>query len=200
MRVTLPRWGVTREAQALVDANRAWIARQRLRLDARVPSAPWRDGSSVLVDGQPHRVRAESSDQGLTLWCGDARAAMGLPVGADIEAAVLSWLRDRARRELPAELQALAARHGIVVPRVSVRDQRSRWGACSPGGTITLNWRLVQVPPFVRDYVLHHELMHRRELNHSHRFWRLVTACCPRHADARRWLRQEGKTLWTDCE
>jgi predicted metal-dependent hydrolase len=82
---------------------------------------------------------------------------------------------------------------------VSVRDQQSRWGACSAKGVITLNWRLIRVPAFVREYVLLHELMHRRELNHSRRFWRLVAACCPRHAEARTWLKREGKLLWPDC-
>jgi predicted metal-dependent hydrolase len=114
----------------------------------------------------------------------------------DLEA---SW-RARAARELPEELFALAAQHGITVGRVSIRNQRSRWGSCSPSGTITLNWRLVQTPPFVREYVMLHELMHRRELNHSRRFWRLVAACCPRLAEARRWLRTEGKTLWPDAD
>jgi predicted metal-dependent hydrolase len=108
------------------------------------------------------------------------------------------WYRQKAARELPARLLALARTHDIPVTRVSVRDQRSRWGACSSRGTITLNWRLIQVPDFVREYVLLHELMHRRELNHSRRFWRLVAACCPRHLEARRWLKREGKLLWPD--
>jgi predicted metal-dependent hydrolase len=86
------------------------------------------------------------------------------------------------------------------VSRVSIRNQRTRWGACSATGTITLNWRLIQVPDFVREYVLVHELMHRRELNHSRRFWRLVAACCPRLREARTWLRHEGKTLWPDAD
>jgi predicted metal-dependent hydrolase len=76
-----------------------------------------------------------------------------------------------------------------------VRDQRSRWGSCSRSGSITLNWRLVQMPPFVRDYIVIHELMHRREMNHSPRFWRHVAAACPRHLEARKWLRTEGKKL-----
>jgi len=123
-----------------------------------------------------------------------------MPSGRDVRAFVSAWLMARARRELPPRLQALAAEHGITVPRISIRDQRSRWGACSPTGTITLNWRLVQAPDHVRDYVLLHELMHRRELNHSRRFWRLVAAACPAHAEARRWLRKEGKLLWADGE
>ena len=111
---------------------------------------------------------------------------------------VEQWFRRKAARELPPLLSALAERHGIAVAGVSVRDQRSRWGACSSKGRITLNWRLIRVPDFVREYVLIHELMHRRELNHSRRFWRLVAACCPRHAEAREWLKREGKLLWAD--
>jgi predicted metal-dependent hydrolase len=109
------------------------------------------------------------------------------------------WYRRKAERELPGMLMALAREHGVSVAGVSVRDQQSRWGACSSKGMITLNWRLIRVPAFVREYVLLHELMHRRELNHSRRFWRLMSACCPRHAEARGWLKREGKLLWSDC-
>jgi predicted metal-dependent hydrolase len=109
-------------------------------------------------------------------------------------------LRTRAARELPVELMALAAAHDIPVTRVSIRNQRSRWGACSARGSITLNWRLILVPPFVREYVMIHELMHRRELNHSKRFWKHVAAACPRYQDARRWLLSDGQRLFTGQE
>lgn len=136
-------------------------------------------------------------------WVADQRARRRATAAARVAPSTIRplvehWYRRKAARELPARLLALAHRHDISVTRVSVRDQRSRWGACSSQGTITLNWRLIQVPDFVRDYVLLHELMHRRELNHSRRFWRLVAACCPRHLEARRWLKREGKLLWPD--
>jgi predicted metal-dependent hydrolase len=105
-------------------------------------------------------------------------------------------LRARASKELPPQLLALAQVHGITVTRVSIRNQRSRWGACSARGSITLNWRLILTPEFVREYVMIHELMHRRELNHSKRFWRHVAAACPRHQEARKWLRTEGQRLF----
>jgi predicted metal-dependent hydrolase len=109
-------------------------------------------------------------------------------------------LRKRAVEELPPQLLALAAVHGITVTRVSIRNQRSRWGACSSRGSITLNWRLILVPPFVRDYVMIHELMHRRELNHSKRFWKHVAAACPQHQEARAWLLSDGQLLFTGQE
>ncbi|HYM25100.1 MAG TPA: M48 family metallopeptidase, partial [Vicinamibacterales bacterium] len=66
--------------------------------------------------------------------------------------------RERAKRELPPRLLELAALHGLTVTRVSIRNQKWRWGSCSRNGHICLNWRLVQVPDWVRDYVMIHEL------------------------------------------
>lgn len=105
-------------------------------------------------------------------------------------------LRKRAVKELPPQLMALASAYDIGVSRVSVRNQRSRWGACSSTGSITLNWRLILVPDFVREYVMIHELMHRRELNHSKRFWKHVAAACPRFREARTWLLTDGQALF----
>jgi len=99
----------------------------------------------------------------------------------------------RARRELPPRLLELAARHGLTVARVSIRNQRWRWGSCSRSGHICLNWRLVTMPDDVRDYVLIHELMHLKRLDHSPKFWRLVAAACPAYQDARRWLRAASR-------
>ena len=91
----------------------------------------------------------------------------------------------------PSSLLRLAEHHGLQVSRVSVRNQRSRWGSCSPSGHICLNWRLVLMPDAVRDYVLIHELMHLRRLDHSRHFWRLVAHACPDYQNARRWLREQ---------
>lgn len=198
VRVTLPRWGIKREALAFLETSRAWIAQQLDRRQVDTASSAWGHGTRILINGQAATLRLESSGIRRRVWCDDVVVGVMPPAAADVRAFVSSWLQARARRELPPRLQELAATHGITVPRVSIRDQRSRWGACSPTGTITLNWRLIQTPPHVRDYVLLHELMHRRELNHSRRFWRLVAAACPDHADARRWLRKEGKQLWAD--
>ena len=192
LRVTVPWWGSRREARQFAESQEAWVTRQRAHRAARVASR-WSLGGTVLVDGLAQTVSGH----------GDGRVAIGdvllddrLGPSGDPGAAVRAWLRERAAARLPGELTALAERHGIAVRRVSIRDQRSRWGSCSRRGTISLNWRLVQTPPFVREYVLLHELMHCRELNHSARFWRLVAAACPRYVEARRWLRTDGAALF----
>ena len=98
----------------------------------------------------------------------------------------------RARVELPARTWELAAVTGVDVKLVTIRNQRSRWGSCSANGTISLNWRLVQTPDFVRDYIVYHELMHLREMNHSERFWARVAEVCPDWREAERWIRRNG--------
>jgi predicted metal-dependent hydrolase len=148
VRVTIPRGGSKREADAFVERHTDWVARQRARL---TPSA---------FDADARRV-----------------------------------LRERARTELPARLLEIAALHGMTVTGVSIRNQRTRWGSCGRDGNISLNWRLVLMPPAVRDYVLIHELMHLRRLDHSAAYWKLVAAACPGYRDARQWLRINGPAL-----
>lgn len=104
-------------------------------------------------------------------------------------------LRTRARTELPPRLMALAQTFGLTVTRVSIRNQRWRWGSCSRSGHICLNWRLVAMPDSVRDYVLIHELMHLKRMDHSPKFWKLVAAACPGFAEARAWLRAHQSLL-----
>jgi predicted metal-dependent hydrolase len=101
-------------------------------------------------------------------------------------------LRAKAARELPARVAQLAAEHGLLVSRTSVRNQRWRWGSCSRAGHICLNWRLIAMPEWVRDYVILHELMHLKRLDHSPRFWKLVAAACPEYEEARAWLRRHA--------
>lgn len=106
---------------------------------------------------------------------------------ADLRAAL-----HRARRELPQRLLELADRFGLTVRKISIRNQRWRWGSCSRQGHICLNWRLVDMPEWVRDYVLIHELMHLRRMDHSPAFWKHVAAACPDYQRARQWLREHS--------
>ena len=100
-----------------------------------------------------------------------------------------------ANAELPARCMDLARQHGLAVTRVTIRNQRSRWGSCSSRGAIALNWRLVQMPAAVSDYVILHELMHLKQPNHSRRFWREVASVCEGWREAEQWLRAHGREL-----
>jgi predicted metal-dependent hydrolase len=103
-------------------------------------------------------------------------------------------LRRRAKLELPSRLLELAARFGLSVSRISVRNQKWRWGSCSRSGHICLNWRLLTMPDWVRDYVMIHELMHLKRMDHSPKFWKLVARACPEYLEARAYLRRCSAT------
>ena len=89
-------------------------------------------------------------------------------------------------------LLELAQAAGVTVRKVSVRSQRHRWGSCSASGLICLNWRLITMPGWVRDYVLVHELMHLKRMDHSPAFWAHVAEMYPNYEAARRWLRRHA--------
>jgi len=114
----------------------------------------------------------------------------------ELPAAVSEPDARRAARELVtmlAEEEAEALE--VSYSRIEIRDQRTRWGSCSPRGTLSFNWRLVLAPIDVLDYVVVHELCHLREPNHSPRFWRLVAERRPAWREQRAWLREHGAEL-----
>ena len=85
---------------------------------------------------------------------------------------------------------------GISYGRISIREQKTRWGSCSSKGNLNFNWRLILAPEEVLDYVVVHELAHRREMNHSKAFYAIVESVLPDYRAARKWLRDKGQTLW----
>jgi predicted metal-dependent hydrolase len=148
----------------------------------------------ILFRGVPVRLFMHARGDGWVVRY--AEREVPAPLTGDVRAAVERDLRSLALTEVVGRLHELAAMHDLRPQAVTIRNQRSRWGSCGRTGTIALNFRLVQMPPDVRDYVLVHELMHMRHQNHSQRFWKLVAAACPSYRDAERWLRVQGKALF----
>jgi predicted metal-dependent hydrolase len=108
---------------------------------------------------------------------------------------ITDWLKKEAEKDLRMASQLYAEKAGVRFSRLSVRDQKSRWGSCTSDGALSYSWRLIMAPPFVLDYVAAHEVAHLREMNHGPRFWRLVLTHCPRTREAKRWLKANGHTL-----
>jgi predicted metal-dependent hydrolase len=192
VRVTIPHRGTISAARAFASRNIGWLERQFQRLAAR-PKIPvtWNLGTEIRFRGELARI--ESDGDGWINF-GSERVKLS-DAAADLRRAIQKHLRKLAARELPVRVMELAVLHGISVSRVTVRNQKSRWGSCSRRGTISLNWRLIQAPGFVRDYIILHELAHRRQMNHSAKFWREVERLFPDYLQARQWLKQHSKLL-----
>nr|ALS90066.1 protein of unknown function DUF45 [uncultured bacterium] len=152
----------------------------------------WHVGSVILFHGETVKIVAgvESSsvtfaDQ--TVWVSET--------GDDVRPKIERHMRSLAAVELPARTFSFAQQHGLFVKRVTVRNQKSRWGSCSRHGTISLKWRLIHAPGFVDDYAIIHELMHLRQMNHSAKFWQEVENVCPDFREAERWLKAHSGLL-----
>jgi len=193
--VTIPARGNERDARRFLESHRDWLERARQR-QRRRPQAPevWVPGTHILWRGTltPLRVAVAGEKPAV---CLDADVFRVPHLNGNLRPTLEAHFQRRARIELPARTWELSAICGVEVKQVGVRNQRSRWGSCSSGGVISLNWRLVQTPDHVRDYIIHHELMHLREMNHSERFWARVAEVCPGWREAEAWIKRNGSLV-----
>ena len=205
-RCTLPRRGTMAEARRFVAENEAWLT-DVMRRHQQAPrgSGALKEGGAVPFGGVPtpvQRVEIVSSaadepdpdGDGIRLRVGPVQFTASKSA-VDLRPLVERAMQGHAAKKLPGMVTQLAAVHGFSekVRRVSVRNQRTRWGSCSRRGVISLNWRLIQLPDAVRDYVILHELAHLQHLNHSKRFWSEVERLCPEYRTAEAWLREHGR-------
>src|SRR6202007_366692 len=126
----------------------------RIILGASNPR-PWVIGTEFLFRGDTVKIEAGLNGESGTVRFGTELVPVSDPT-ADLRRRIESRLWNLATSEFPPRVLQLAAQHELPVGRVSVRNQRSRWGSCSRRGTISLNWRLIQAPPFVLDYLIFH--------------------------------------------
>ena len=158
-----------------IDALVAQRAGEIRAMQQALAPAPLRSGECVRVEGRPRRLRLErgTGESSLTetewvLFCPDPENAR------QVRDRARSFLAEMALVRIRERLEVYAPRIGVSYGRVTVRNQRTRWGSCSAKGNLNFNWRLILAPEKFLEYVVIHELCHRREFNHSARFWDLV--------------------------
>ncbi len=198
--VTVPRRYHAADLREFLRRHQRWILRHVDRLARVAPGIPrrWPYGSTLPYLGEDRRVLVESCKGPSTVTRLDEPALlvrMPHPSIAGARQILRRWYRDEAARVLTERVTMWALRIGIPWRSLAVRHQRRRWGSCSETGRLSFNYRLVMAPIPILDYVILHELMHRRELNHSPRFWDLVRAHCPAYRDACQWLKHYGPYL-----
>ena len=170
-----------------------WIARQRARVPAPVLLMP---GARLPFRGVMHEIRHGGRSGPAPAWR-DAEAKILWVCGRADHAPrrVLDFLKREARELCEAVALDYGARLGTAPSRITLRDTASRWGSCSATRAISLSWRLILAPDFVRDYVVAHEVAHLKEMNHGARFWRLVEGLHPNREAAQNWLKEHGRAL-----
>ena len=124
-------------------------------------------------------------------------AAARLPAFSDGQ---LQALASQARQTVPERAAYFAPLVGVTYGRITIRSQHTLWGSCSSKGNLNFNCLLMLTPPEVLDYVVVHELCHRKEMNHSARFWAEVGRVLPDYEIRRKWLRENGTALISRLE
>ncbi|MCC7348759.1 MAG: M48 family metallopeptidase [Variibacter sp.] len=193
--LTLPPRGTVKEAYAFAKQHGGWIATRLGRLPQAVPFA---HGMTVPLRGVSHRVVHRRGVRG-TVWVeedGGGRPLLCVAgEAAHVSRRVADYLRRQAKRDLETASRRYAAKLGVQIKRITIRDQISRWGSCSTTGALSYSWRLIMAPSHVLDYLAAHEVAHLIEMNHSPRFWRLVEKLCPHIERAKVWLDAHGTDL-----
>lgn len=117
------------------------------------------------------------------------------PAGTQLTCEELDALKAQAKADLPHRAARFAALADVSYGRITIRAQKTRWGSCSRAGNLNFNCLLMLCPAEVRDYIVIHELCHRKEMNHSPRFWAAVERICPDYRTHRQWLKDNGAAL-----
>jgi predicted metal-dependent hydrolase len=186
-----PRHVAIAEIESFMREKERWI-RRRLAAPRRRPFV-WEAGTTLPWLGQGVTLALRVGENGVRLSRG--LLEVGLADGASLRERVLAWIREQALALFRERVVALSRILDITVSGVVLSNAKTQWGSCSAGGRIRLNWRLMLLPQHLVDYVVAHELAHRRELNHSARFWNVVATLYPRYCEARRELNALSKTL-----
>lgn len=153
-----------------VEEKSGWIERtlERIRVRATGPEGPGQfdDSGVISTDNLPKLSEAD-----------------------------IRTLTDEAAEVIPGKVAFFAERIGVTYGRISIRHQKTRWGSCSAKGNLNFNCLLMQAPGEILDYVIIHELCHRRHMDHSREFWEEVERVCPEYKRHRKWLRDHGDEL-----
>lgn len=188
--LVLPRRVREQDGLDFLRSRADWVFERLGRLPDRVPFAV---GSTLPLGGEPHRVRHVPDLRMPVALDGDEILVSGRQ--EHLARRLGDWLRREAKRRIAPLAHDKAAVIGRRVTRITVRDQKSRWGSCAPGGRLSFSWRLVLAPGHVLDYVVAHEVAHIAEPNHSPDFWAIVDRLTGDCAASRTWLRRHGTRL-----
>jgi len=185
--VTIPRRHPKREIPALVEKNKSWALEAIAQMEARISPdhkhwPPRRLHLKALdrtvelsfeANSKPPRVTARwlCSNQIVVAGRAEQREA--------VASAIAQCLRQEAKASLLTQLAFLSTRHGLHYEKAVIRGQKSVWGSYSSSGTLSLNYKLLFLPPELAEYVLLHELSHIRYLDHSEKFWALLESLQP---------------------
>jgi predicted metal-dependent hydrolase len=189
--VTMPPRGTKSAVISFLTRHEGWLETRLKRLPEQVMFV---DGAIIPFQGEPHIIQHETERKGI-VWIETPHKLVVAGKIEHISRRVIDFLKKQAKQELTQATHKYAAHLNVTITRITIKDTTSRWGSCSSKGAIAYSWRIIMAPPYVLDYLAAHEVAHRREMNHSARFWKLLRDMCPDTNRAEAWLKTHGRTL-----
>lgn len=178
--------------QVLLQKAR-WIQQKlALRENHQVSPMQWVDGEPLMFMGQDIvlSLQQHATNKAVTLQ-GNQLLVRSPQVDNQTFVArkVLQWFAQQALPDFTRRVELIAAQMGEKVTGVALSNARSRWGSCNSRKQIRLNWRLIQAPPHIIQYVICHEMAHLKEMNHSAKFYAVQASLFPNHVQAEKELK-----------
>lgn len=197
--VHAPKYILEFQLKKLIQEKSNWIVS---KLDARkqnhIPPIIWQDGETLQLLGNAINLNVVQDAKNKQAQFNHDSLTITSPQADDeavIKHKVIQWYKKQAEVDFGRRLAVLAAKLGVSTPPLKLSSAQSRWGSCSSRGDIRLNWRLLQAPPHIINYVVCHELAHLKEMNHSAKFWAVVESIYPDYKLAEKELKQLSPQL-----
>ena len=193
LRVSVP-WNASQQAiRSALEQHADWVVRKLGEWKAkRPPAVTWTDGDTLMFMGSPLKLVVNGS-RGTTRLAADSLVVHATASDPNLVAQkVAAWMKEQAGLHYPGRVNHYCGLLGVSVREVKLSSARSRWGSCHSNGCIRLNWRMIQTPARLIDYVVAHEVAHLREMNHSARFWQAVGTLIPDYTERRAEIRKNG--------
>jgi predicted metal-dependent hydrolase len=186
-------------ADKFIQEKRHWIFRSYHSLRRKKEKSfeiKFEDGASVLFLGEWYvlRIKVDAGSRSRVELLDD-EMVVKVPSNSFVKSVVTRFYRSKAREVIADTVSHYAEKLDLSYQKISIRDQKTRWGSCSSAGNLNFSYRLVMAPLKVIDYVIVHELCHLKEMNHSKKFWALVEKALPDYKEKKKWLKENGSGL-----
>lgn len=198
--IIVPRSYPLGRLPGLIKSKERWIARHLTSLNLSQPlpvPKQLKIGDTVPYLGRDFELVKQENHygDGVVLQGNELAVSPDLFGNGLLEPALERWYRAEAARLIKSMADSLSSQMDISYKRIVIRGQKTRWGSCSRKKNLSFNWKLMMAPQPVVEYVIIHELLHIKEMNHSKKFWQLVAQNCPAWREHKKWLKEHETDL-----
>lgn len=180
-----------RRINRFIEEKRRWIIKTKQKAIQKnkevIKNQEFRDGRKVLLLGSEYKMRLNGKIDAIGIEANYLEFPFKHIV--DAEEYLAGWYKKKAKEIIIPRVEQYAEALKLKYNKIGITSAKKRWGSCNTKGNINFAYRLVMAPPSIIDYVIVHELMHLKELNHSAKFWVLVETAIPDYKARRKWLK-----------